>query len=299
MNILLTGSTGLIGTALVQYLSSMGHTLYPLYRNPTTKKSHYWFPEENRIHLDDDIKLDVVIHLAGENIADSRWNEQKKEAILNSRVQGTEIISKAIAALKHKPSLFISGSAIGFYGETGVNTVDETDRRGVGFLSDVAVSWENATKVAEDAAIRTIHIRTGVVLSPQGGVLKKMLLPFKMGLGGIIGNGEQYMSWVSIRDVERIINEMINNVEMSGAYNLVSPNPVTNRSFTKSLGKVLRRPTFFPLPAFMVKIFFGEMGDDLLLSSSRVLPARLKSNGYVFIHANLDQALAGLLFIRK
>jgi uncharacterized protein (TIGR01777 family) len=295
MNILLTGSSGLIGTALTQYLSSMGHSIYPLYRNPATTKTHFWFPEKNHVHLDDDINLDVVIHLAGENIADSRWDQKKKEAILNSRVRGTEIISKAIAGLKHKPSLFISGSAIGFYGETGANTVDETEPRGEGFLSDVAVSWEAATRAAEDAAIRTIHIRTGIVLSPHGGVLKKMLLPFKMGLGGTIGSGAQYMSWISINDVVRIINEMINNTEMSGAYNLVSENPATNRSFTKSLGKALHRPTLFPMPAFMVKILFGEMGDDLLLSSTRVLPARLKSSGYVFTHANLEQALAGLL----
>ena len=295
MNILLTGSTGLIGGALIEHLGKQGHKIFPLYRNPESEKLHYWLPEENRIHLDDEIKLDAVIHLAGENIADSRWSKKKKDRILNSRAHGTRLLAEAITELKHKPKLLISGSAIGYYGDTGDNIVDEDSNRGTGFLSDVASQWESATQAAEDAGIRTIHIRTGIVLSPDGGVLQKMLLPFNMGLGGVVGNGKQYMSWISIDDVIGIIDYMLNNDQLSGPYNLVAPQPVTNYTFTKSLGRALQRPTILPLPAFVARMMFGEMADALLLSSSRVAATRLNSLGYTFFDNELDQALSRLL----
>jgi len=295
MNILLTGSTGLIGSALSKHLHKQGHCVFPLYRNPDNKELHYWFPEKNRLHLDENIKLDAVIHLAGENIADSRWSQKKKERILNSRVNGTRLLTEALANLKHKPELLISASAIGYYGDTGDNTVDEDSASGNGFLSDIATQWEAATQSAEDAGIRTIHIRTGIVLSPEGGALQKMLLPFKMGLGGIVGNGKQYMSWISIYDVISIISRMLTHEDMSGPYNLVAPQPVTNDSFTKSLGHALHRPTIFPMPAPVARILFGEMADHLLLASCRVLPSSLIHNGYQFIDEDLDLALSRLL----
>ena len=295
MNILLTGASGLIGSALTKHLASKGHHIYPLHRNPPSEKTHYWFPEENRIHLDDEIQLDAVIHLAGENLADSRWNQKKKDRILNSRVRGTRLLSEAISGLKHRPELLISGSAIGYYGDTGDKTVDENSTRGEGFLSDVAALWESATQAAEDAGIRTIHLRTGIVLSPDGGVLQKMLLPFNMGLGGVVGNGKQYMSWISIDDVTGTINHMLNDEQLSGSYNLVSPQPVTNYEFTKSLGRVLHRPTISPLPAFAARMMFGEMADALLLSSSRVTSIRLNDIGYELIDNTLEQALKRLL----
>lgn len=295
MNILLTGSTGLLGSALTKYLGAHGHKIYPLYRNPKTDKLHYWIPEENRIHLDETITIDAVIHLAGENIADSRWTQKKKDTILNSRVRGTQLLAQTLASMKQKPDLLISGSAIGYYGDTGNKIVDEDSSRGTGFLSDIAVQWEAATKVAEDAGIRTIHLRTGIVLSSEGGVLHKMSLPFSLGLGGIVGNGQQYMSWISINDVVGIIETMLDNKQMSGPYNLVAPHPVTNYRFTKSLGSALHRPTVLPLPAFMVRLLFGEMGDTLLLSSSRVAPTRLKSADYKFIDNELTGTMAKLL----
>jgi len=295
MNILLTGSTGLVGNALTDRLCSKGHHIYPLHRNPSSEKTHYWFPEENRIHLDDEIKLDAVIHLAGENIADSRWTQKKKDRILNSRVHGTRLLAEAISALKHRPELLISGSAIGYYGDTGDNIVDENSARGEGFLSDVAAQWETATQAAEDAGMRTIHLRTGIVLSPDGGVLQKMLLPFNMGLGGVVGNGKQYMSWISINDVGDIIDHMLNDEKLSGPYNLVAPQPVTNYDFTKSLGRALHRPTISPLPAFAARMMFGEMADALLLSSSRIAATRLNSLGYNFIDRDLEQTLSRLL----
>ena len=295
MNILLTGSTGLIGSALSEHLQTQGHKIYPLYRNPPAEKKHYWFPEEARIHLDDEVKLDVVIHLAGENIADSRWSQKKKDRILDSREQGTRLLAEAISKLKHKPELLISGSAIGYYGDTGDRIVDEHSNRGTGFLSDVASRWEAATQAAQDAGIRTIHMRTGIVLSPAGGVLQKMLLPFKMGLGGVVGNGKQYMSWISLDDVVRIIDVMLDNDQLSGPYNLVAPEPVTNYTFTKALGRALNRPTISPLPAFAARMMFGEMADALLLSGSRVSADRLHSLGFAFIDNDLDHALSRLL----
>ena len=295
MNILLTGASGLIGSALSRHLESQGHSVFPLHRNPTSEKQHYWFPEEGRIHLDDQIKLDAVIHLAGENIADSRWSQKKKDRIFNSRVGGTALVSDALSKLEHRPRLFISGSAIGYYGNTGDSIVDEDSGRGHGFLSDVAASWESATKAAQDAGIRTIHLRTGIVISPDGGVLKKMMTPFKMGVGGVVGNGKQYMSWISIDDVIGIIDRMLNHGQLSGPYNLVAPNPVTNYEFTKSLGRVLCRPTVSPLPAFAARLMFGEMADALLLSSSRIASSRLKDLGYTFTDNTLEQALIRLL----
>ena len=295
MNILLTGSSGLIGRALTKHLASKGHHIYPLHRGPSSEKTHYWFPEESRIHLDNEIKLDAVIHLAGENIADSRWSQKKKDRILNSRAQGTRLLAEAISELKDKPELLISGSAIGYYGDTGDNTVDENSSRGEGFLSDVSSQWEMATQAAEDAGIRSIHLRTGIVLSPDGGVLQKMLLPFNMGLGGVVGNGKQYMSWISIDDVVHIIDHMLNDEQLSGPYNLVAPQPVTNYNFTKSLGRVLHRPTIAPLPAFAARLMFGEMADALLLSSSRVSSIRLNDIGYEFIDNTLEHTLKHLL----
>jgi uncharacterized protein (TIGR01777 family) len=295
MNILLTGSTGLIGSALLKHLETEGHNVYPLYRNPSNEKKHYWFPEEERIHLDDEINLDAVVHLAGENIADSRWSQKKKDRILNSRVVGTQLLAEALSKLKHKPELLISGSAIGYYGDTGDSIVDEDSSRGSGFLSDIASRWEAATETAQDAGIRTIHIRTGIVLSPDGGVLQKMLTPFSMGLGGVVGNGKQYMSWISIDDVVRIIAVMLGNTRLSGPYNLVAPEPVTNYTFTKALGRALHRPTISPLPAFAARMMFGEMADALLLSSSRVASARLQALGFKFVDNDLDHALKRLL----
>jgi uncharacterized protein len=299
MNILLSGATGLIGSALTEHLGRQGHHIYPLYRNPASDNvaaiAHYWFPDENRIHLDAEIKLDAVIHLAGENIADSHWSQKKKDVILNSRVQGTRLLAEAITGLKHKPELLISGSAIGYYGDTGDNIVDENSDRGTGFLSDVASQWEAATQAVVDAGIRTIHIRTGIVLSTKGGVLQKMLTPFKMGLGGVVGDGRQYMSWISINDVVNIIDYMLNDARLSGPYNLVAPQPVTNYTFTKSLGRALHRPTISPLPAFAARMMFGEMADALLLSGSRVVATRLNATGYTFIDKELNETLSRLL----
>jgi uncharacterized protein (TIGR01777 family) len=295
MNILITGSSGLIGTALKKSLAAAGHSVFPLVRKNLPGEPFYWSPAEKIIHLDDSIKIDAVINLAGVNIADKRWNQQRKMQILNSRENATQLLSNALAHLTDKPKVFISASAIGFYGDTGEKSVDENSPAGSGFLAEVAIRWEQATLPAEQAGIRTVHIRTGVVLSTHGGILKQMMLPFSLGLGGIVGNGKQYLSCVSINELTGMMQFILDNESISGAVNLVSRKPVRNIEFTRALGKALHRPTIFPLPAAIARIMFGEMADALLLSSTRVYPARLEQAGYPFLDDDLEKTLKSLL----
>lgn len=295
MNILITGSTGLIGTALNNSLTKAGHTVYKLDRGRDPSSPFYWQPDKNIISFDNSVHINAVINLAGANISDSRWTAAKKKIILESRIQSTKLLSEYIAQLKSPPELFISGSAIGFYGDTGDKTANEASPAGTDFLAHVAQEWEKATKAAAAAGIRTVNLRTGIVLSPDGGALKKMLLPFKLALGGVIGSGQQYMSWVGIEDVTHIIEFIINNESITGPVNMVSPNPATNYEFTKTLGKALSRPTLFPMPAFVAKILFGEMGDALLLTSIRVTPDKLTNAGYKFINHNLLETFNSML----
>lgn len=285
----------MIGNALTEALTDEGNKVYPLVRNEHTNAPFYWQPEKNIIHLDESIEIDAVIHLAGANIADKRWSEKRKEEILNSRENGTRLLAEELSKLKHKPGLLISGSAIGFYGDTGDTIADENSQAGTGFLSEVAVKWEQATRAAEQAGIRTVHMRTGVVLSPDGGILKQMRVPFSLGLGGIVGDGKQYLSCVSIDDVVSMIQFLLKNKSIDGPVNLVSRKPVTNREFTRALASALHRPAFFPLPAPAARIMFGEMADALLLSSTRVLPARLQAAGYQFKDQGLEATLKSLL----
>lgn len=289
MKILLTGSSGLIGTALIKRLSEKGHDIGRLFRTRQDKTQPFWDIENGVIDLGAFDTPDVVIHLAGENLTDSRWNRAKKERIINSRVNSTKLLVNYFTHAEHKPRVFICGSAIGFYGNRGDETVDENSAPGNGFAAEICKQWETASKPATDLGIRLVNIRTGIVLSPLGGALKKMLLPFRLGLGGIIGNGRQYVSWVSIDDIVDMIHFVMVNESLNGPVNLVSPNPVTNYQFTKTLGKVLHRPTPFPLPAFMARILFGEMADELLLSSTRVRPEKLMAAGYQFHHTELAE----------
>jgi len=295
MNILITGSSGLVGTHLMSVLAASGYKIQRMLRNEADDQSFFWDPGKGVIHFDESIRIDAVINLAGESIADGRWSEERKKRILESRESSTLLLSESLAKLKHKPAVLISGSAIGYYGDTGTRIVDEDSYQGTGYLAEVSERWEKATKPASDAGIRTVHIRTGVVLSPNGGMLHKMLLPFKMGLGGIVGSGQQYLSWVSINDIASMIQFLLENESISGAVNLVSKQPVTNYTFTKTLGSVLNRPTLIPLPACVARLVFGEMADALLLSSTRVLPKRLAEAGYNFIDVDLNRTLKSLL----
>lgn len=295
MNILITGSSGLVGTHLMSVLAASGYKIQRMLRNEADDQSFFWDPGKGVIHFDESIRIDAVINLAGESIADGRWSEERKKRILESRESSTLLLSESLAKLKHKPAVLISGSAIGYYGDTGTRIADEDSYQGTGYLAEVSERWEKATKPASDAGIRTVHIRTGVVLSPNGGMLQKMLLPFKMGLGGIVGSGQQYLSWVSINDIASMIQFLLENESISGAVNLVSKQPVTNYTFTKTLGSVLNRPTLIPLPACVARLVFGEMADALLLSSTRVLPKRLAEAGYNFIDVDLNRTLKSLL----
>ena len=294
MNILIAGASGLIGTALSLHFKQAGHHVYPLIRGD---ESHpfSWRPEKQSINLNPDIALDVVINLAGPSVADKRWTERRKSEILQSRIMATTLLSNTLINLDHPPQLFVSASAIGFYGPRDDSVVDEKTENGTGFLAEVSRQWETATENAEAAGIRTVCTRFGIVLSTDGGALAKMLTPFKLGLGGVIGSGQQYMSWISLNDVVGAIDFLLSNKQVSGPINLVSPNPVTNYEFTRTLGKVLSRPTVLPMPTWLCRLMFGEMANEILLTGAKVMPTRLTEVGYSFKDANLDQALSSLL----
>jgi uncharacterized protein (TIGR01777 family) len=295
MNILITGASGLIASALEKSLTKAGHTIYKMDRSQHSNAPFNWYPPGNIINYDESKDIHAVINLAGSNISDGRWTDKKKNEIYDSRIQSTQLLSDTLANLKSPPKIFISASAIGFYGDTADNEVNEQAPAGNDFLASVAKNWEHATTSAANTGIRTINIRTGIVLSTQGGALKQMLLPFKLGLGGIVGNGKQYMSWVSINEVTRIIEFILNTDSISGPVNMVAPEAATNYEFTKSLGKALNRPTLFPLPKIGVRLLFGEMGDALLLTSIRVTPEKLLSHGYKFTDHNLLDTFKSLI----
>jgi len=294
MKILITGSSGLIGTALTQSLIADGHEVAGLLRTRVDGQP-FWDIEKGVIELGSFGAPNVVVNLAGENLTDSRWNRANKQRIVKSRVKATQLLVDYFVNAEEKPELLISGSAIGFYGNRGDELVDENSEPGTGFAAELCQQWEATTKPARQAGMRVVKIRTGIVLSPAGGALQKMLLPFKLGLGGILGNGRQYLSWLSIDDMVAIIKFIMTHASISGPVNMVSPEPATNYQLTKALGKVLHRPTIFPMPAFVASLVFGEMADELLLASTRVTSTKLKDAGYQFQHTDLVETLEFLL----
>lgn len=295
MKILVSGATGLVGSALAKQATSEGHQISALTRSPRATTDIGWDPASGRLEAGSLEGFDAVVHLAGESIASGRWSAAVKKKIHQSRVQGTELLAKTLASLDHKPPVFVSASAIGYYGDRGAEELTETSTSGGLFLSEVCRDWEAATAPAEQAGIRVVHARFGVILSPDGGALSKMLTPFKLGGGGNIGNGRQYWSWIALDDTVRAILHAIHHGELEKAVNVVSPNPVSNAEFTKVLGKVLRRPTVLPMPAFAAKLALGEMADELLLASARVLPTRLQQTAFSFEYPELEGALRHLL----
>ena len=297
MKILVSGSTGLIGSALVPFLTSGGHSVVRLIRTETRpgQAAVYWDPAAGKIDSSALEGLDAVVHLAGENIAARRWTPAQKARIRDSRVQGTRLLAQSLARLQQPPTVMVCASAIGFYGDRGTEDLTEKSAPGSGFLTYTCLAWEAAAQPASEKDIRVVNLRLGVVLSPRGGALAKMLLPFRLGVGGKIGSGRQYMSWIGIDDVVGAIHYALTTDELHGPVNAVAPNPVTNLEFTKTLGRVLSRPTIFPMPAFAARLAFGEMADELLLASTRVKPARLQNSGYYFRHPRLEDALRHLL----
>lgn len=291
MKVFVTGSTGMVGTDLCARLESDGHEVGRLVRR-TAKNSNeaQWSVVDGTIEAEKLEGCDAIIHLAGENIAGSRWNDAFKAKIRDSRVDGTRLLAEAVAGLKSPPKVVVCASAIGYYGDRGDDKMLEDSSAGDDFLAGVCKEWEQAADPLRDKGIRTVHLRIGVILSSKGGALAKMLFPFKMGGGGVIGNGKQFWSWVSLDDVVGGLIHCMNHEELSGPVNGTAPEPATNREFTKTLGKVLSRPTFLPMPAFAVKLAFGEMGQALMLASTRVIPEKLVDSGYKFQYPSLAGA---------
>jgi uncharacterized protein (TIGR01777 family) len=296
MKILISGSHGLVGSALIQSLEAQGQEVFRLVRYaPNSRSEIEWSPDRYSIALARIEGFDAVVSLAGESIAEGRWTDEKKRRIRESRVKGTKLLGDALANLTAPPRTFICASAIGYYGNRGDELLTEESARGDDFLSDVCAEWEQATSLAADKGIRVVNSRFGIILDQEGGALKKMLPPFRMGVGGKLGSGKQWMSWITLDDVVGALNFALTNEAVRGPVNYVAPNPVTNVEFTKTLGKVLSRPTLFPVPAFAIKPLFGEMGEALLLGSQRVKPTRLEQAAYEFKHAQLEQGLRAVL----
>ena len=299
MKIAVSGSRGLIGSALLPRLAAAGHQIQPLVRGTVTDGQIGWDWEHDRIEHEKLSQLDAVVHLAGETIAEGRWTESKKGRIRDSRVTGTRLISEALAQAARGPGggprTLVCASAIGYYGDRPGEICTETSAPGKGFLPDICVAWEAASRPAREAGIRVVHLRIGVVLSGRGGALAKMRTPFRLGLGGIVGSGRQFWSWIAIDDVVRVILEALDNDSLRGPVNTVAPGAVTNRQFTKTLGRLLGRPTILPMPAFAARLAFGEMADDLLLANNHITPGVLQETGFQFEYPGLESALAHLL----
>ena len=297
MKIAVTGSSGLVGEALVPHLAAGGDDVRRLVRPgaPGQSDAIPWDPDRGTLDAAALAGVDAIVHLAGENIAAGRWNDERKRRILASRVTGTRLVAETLAAMQHPPRVLVCASAIGFYGPHGDEPIDESAGPGTDFLAGVCSEWEAAADPARAAGVRVVHLRFGVVLSPRGGALKKMMTPFKLGAGGRIGSGKQWMSWVSIEDAVGAVRQALHYARLDGPVNVVAPNPVTNAQFTKLLGHALGRPTIFPMPAFAARLAFGEMADHLLLTGQKVLPRRLLETGYRFRHPSLEEALRHLL----
>jgi uncharacterized protein (TIGR01777 family) len=296
MQIVISGSSGLIGSALVPLLTAAGHQVRRIVRGePKAPGDIRWDPASGSIDRTALAGCEAIVHLAGENIAARRWSAEQKEKIRASRVESTRLLATTLAQLEPRPKVWVGASAIGFYGDRGDERLDEASAPGEGFLPEVCRQWEAAMQPAIDAGIRVVPARFGVVLSPAGGALKSMLTPFLLGAGGRIGNGQQYFSWIGLDDAAGALVHLLSTESLRGPVNVVSPSPVTNQEFTKTLGRVLHRPTIFPMPAFAARLVMGEMADGLLLASARVYPARLETSGYAFRFPQLEAALRHLL----
>lgn len=295
MKIVVSGASGLIGTQLVAKLSGSGHEVIRLVRRSPKSGEIQWNPKSGTLDAAALEGADAVIHLSGAGIGDKRWTAGYRKEILDSRTSTTALLATTMASLSRKPSVFLSGSAIGIYGARNDEQLTEVSTHGTGFLADVCEQWEAAAKPAVDAGIRTVYLRTGIVLTPKGGALKKLLPLFKLGVGGKFGNGKQWQSWISIDDEIGAIEHLL-TANVSGAVNLTAPNPVTNAEFTKVLASVLKRPAIVPVPTFAPKILLGgELADALLFTGQRVIPAALNASGYTFKHNTLESAFRSLL----
>ena len=290
--VVVSGASGLVGTRLADLLRDRGRNVSALVRRaPRVDAEIEWDPTRGRIDAATLEDSDAVVHLAGENVAGGRWTAARKRVIRSSRVESTLLLGRALSGLARPPRVFVCASAIGYYGNRGEESLSEQSAPGAGFLADLCREWEAAADAARQAGVRVVCLRIGMVLSADGGALAKMLTPFRLCLGGVIADGRQFMSWIALEDLVRAIDHVIQHDDLAGPVNAVAPRPVTNREFTHTLGRVLRRPTVFPLPAPIVRLVFGEMGQALLLDGARARPDKLTTSGFEFQFPRLEQAL--------
>lgn len=295
MNVVIAGASGLVGAALIPVLKSMGAQITRMVRSKPKAGELEWHPSQSEMTAGILDGFDTIINLAGENIAGGRWTDDQKRKIRESRINGTRLLSEAIARLSPKPRVFICASATGIYGDRDDEILDEQSESGGGFLARVCREWEEATEPAIKAGVRVVNLRLGPILAREGGMLAKLLTPFKMGMGGKVGSGRQYISWIAIEDAIQAIKLAIEDASIQGALNIVAPNPVTNEEFTKTLGHVLNRPTALAMPAFAARLAFGEMADEVLMASQKVIPKKLIAAGFVFKYPELEPTLKHLL----
>lgn len=291
MRVAISGASGLVGRALRQRLEAEGHTVLPLVRRTPKAGEVHWSVAKGEIDASALEGVDAVVHLAGEAIAGGRWSDERKRRIRDSRVLGTRLLAGALAGLSQKPRVMISASAVGYYGNGGDRILTEESPSGDNFLAEVCRQWEAETTVARDAGIRVVNFRVGIVLAPDGGALKTMIPPFKMGMGGPLGNGRQWMSWIALGDIVSAMMHCVSHTELSGPVLAVSPEPVTQGAFARSLGRALSRPAFMPAPGFAIRLTMGEMGQQLLLEGQRCVPTRLQESGFTWRYTDLDEAM--------
>ena len=295
MKVAIAGASGLVGSALIPMLKHLGAQITRLVRSKAGADEIEWHPNQDDVTARMLEGFEVIINLAGESIAAGRWTDDQKKKIRDSRVNGTHLLSEAIALLKQKPRVFLCASATGIYGDRDDEPLDEQSESGGGFLAGVCREWEKACEPALKAGVRVVNLRFGPILSKEGGMLAKLLTPFKMGMGGKVGTGRQYISWVAIEDAIQAIKLAIEDATIHGPLNVVSPNPVTNEEFTKTLGHVLNRPTALAMPAFAARLAFGEMADEMLLASQKVIPKKLLNADFHFKYRDLEATLKNLL----